>query len=164
MKPFKDLLKGGSSVHGIQMLVDASFPLVVWFSSRPLWLLQTKDLNTFILILSVILSVILTSASDEMILRYYQWVVFVLFLQAAMFHIPRIIWKHCEGGLMKMLVGDLTNPLMLINKEERMERVLFIKKYFKESTKSHGGYAINFFLCEILAFVNVIGQIYFTDK
>jgi len=96
--------------------------------------------------------------------RYYQWVVFVLFLQAAMFHIPRIIWKHCEGGLMKMLVGDLTNPLMLINKEERMERVMFIKKYFNESTKSHGGYAINFFLCEILAFVNVIGQIYFTDK
>ena len=46
--------------------------------------------------------------------KYYQWVVFVLFLQAAMFHLPRIIWKHSEGGLMKMLVGDLTNPIFLI--------------------------------------------------
>ena len=46
--------------------------------------------------------------------KYYQWVVFVLFLQAAMFHLPRIIWKHSEGGLMKMLVGDLTNPVFLI--------------------------------------------------
>ena len=41
---------------------------------------------------------------------------------------------------------------------------LGIKKYFKESTKSHGGYAINFFLCEILALINVVGQIYFTDR
>merc|ERR1719264_1051930 len=80
-----------------------------------------------------------------------------------MFHLPRIIWKHSEGGLMKMLVGELTNPLMLINKEERMDRVSFIKTYFKNTTKSHGGYAINFFLCEILALVNVIGQMYFTD-
>jgi len=96
--------------------------------------------------------------------KYYQWVVFVLFLQASMFYIPRVVWKHSEGGLMKMLVGDLTDPLMLINKEDRTSRVLFIKKYFKESTKSHAGYAIKFFLCEVLALVNVLGQIYFTDK
>jgi len=96
--------------------------------------------------------------------KYYQWVVFVLFLQAASFYIPRVVWKHSEGGLMKMLVGDLTDPLMLINKEDRTSRVLFIKKYFQESTKSHAGYAIKFFLCEVLALVNVVGQIYFTDK
>jgi len=95
--------------------------------------------------------------------KYYQWVVFVLFLQAAMFHIPRLVWKHCEGGLMKMLVGDLTDPLMLINKADRTSRVEFIKTYFQESMKSHAGYAVKFFLCEVLALVNVIGQIYFTD-
>ena len=51
MKLFKDLLKGGSSMHVIQMLVDTGFPLVVWFSIHLLWLLQTKELDTFILIL-----------------------------------------------------------------------------------------------------------------
>lgn len=95
--------------------------------------------------------------------KYYQWVVFMLFLQAGMFHLPRIIWKHSEGGLMKLLVQDLTNPLFIVNKSERQDRVTFIKKYFKETTKTHGGYAINFFLCEILSLINVIGQIYFTD-
>jgi len=95
--------------------------------------------------------------------KYYQWVVFVLFLQAAMFHLPRILWKHSEGGLMKMLVGDLTNPMMLINKSDRHDRIAFIKKYFKETTKKHGSYAIHFFLCEILCLVNVIGQMYFTN-
>merc|ERR1719166_459533 len=62
-----------------------------------------------------------------------------------------------------MLVGDLTDPLMLINKADRTSRVEFIKTYFQESMKSHAGYAVKFFLCEVLALVNVIGQIYFTD-
>merc|ERR1719179_23527 len=39
-----------------------------------------------------------------------------------------------------------------------------IKMYFKEDLRTHGGYAINFFLCELLNLVNVIGQIYFTDR
>ena len=115
----------------------------------------------------------------------------VLMFQAAMFHLPRILWKHSEGGLMKMLVGDLTDPMMLIRvtflvmitiiftffpilkvtfnmilsqKSDRGDRIQFIKKYFKETTKTHGGYAAKFFLCEVLCFVNVIGQMYLTDK
>jgi hypothetical protein len=96
--------------------------------------------------------------------KYYQWVVFVLFLQAACFHLPRLIWKHSEGGLMKMLVGDLTDPMMIINKEKRVDRIKFIKKYFKESMKSHGPYALKFFFCEFLCLLNVIGQMYFTDR
>merc|ERR1712109_347218 len=94
----------------------------------------------------------------------YQWVVFVLFLQAACFHLPRLIWKHSEGGLMKMLVGNLTDPMMIINKGDRSDRIQFIKKYFKESMKSHGPYAMKFFFCEFLCLVNVIGQMYFTDR
>merc|ERR1719315_529866 len=81
-----------------------------------------------------------------------------------MFHLPRIIWKHNEGGLMKMLVGELTDPMMLIRKDERQDRVKFIAKYFKETPKTHGMYAFKFFFCEILCFINVIGQMYFTDR
>ena len=81
-----------------------------------------------------------------------------------MFYVPRIIWKHAEGGLMKTLVGDLTNPLIPYQPEERIAQVMNIKMYFKEDLRTHGGYAINFFLCELLNLVNVIGQIYFTDR
>ena len=56
----------------------------------------------------------LEPGEDVVYHKYYQWVVFVLFIQAVMFHIPRIIWKHAEGGLMKNLVGDLTNPVLII--------------------------------------------------
>jgi len=96
--------------------------------------------------------------------RYYQWVIFFFFVQAMMFYLPRIIWKHTEGGLMKNLVGDLTNPLMPYKEEERVSQVKFIRKYFNDDLRTHGGYAINFFLCEILTFINVIGQIFFTDR
>ena len=33
---------------------------------------------------------------------YYQWVPFVLFLQAIMFYIPHIIFKAVEGGKVKV--------------------------------------------------------------
>ena len=52
----------------------------------------------------------------------------------------------------------------MIQREERLQQVVAIKKYFMEDLRSHGGYAINFFLCELAALINVIGQIYFTDK
>jgi len=96
--------------------------------------------------------------------KYYQWVIFFFFVQAMMFYIPRIFWKHAEGGLMKTLVGDLTNPLIPYKEEERVSQVKFIRKYFNDDLRTHGAYAINFFLCEILTFINVIGQIFFTDR
>jgi len=104
-------------------------------------------------------------AGEEVVYhKYYQWVVFVLFLQALCFHIPRLIWKNSEGGIVKMLVGDLTDPMYIVEKGERKDRVDLIVKYFKENTKGHGGYALNYFLCEISCLVNVIGQIYLTDR
>ena len=39
-----------------------------------------------------------------------------------------------------------------------------IKRYFKEDLRTHGGYAFNFFFCELLTLINVVGQIYFTDR
>merc|ERR1711997_1100383 len=53
---------------------------------------------------------------------------------------------------------------MIINKGDRADRIAFIKKYFKESMKSHGPYAMKFFFCELLCLINVIGQMYFTDR
>lgn len=96
--------------------------------------------------------------------KYYQWVVFVLFLQALCFHIPRMIWKHSEGGIVKMLVGDLVDPMYIVNPGDRKDRVDLIVKYFKESTMGHGVYAFKFFACELFCLVNVIAQVYITDR
>ncbi|XP_026479598.1 innexin inx1-like [Ctenocephalides felis] len=49
------------------------------------------------------------SREDEEIIRhaYYQWVPFVLFLQALMFYLPHYVWKQAEGGRMKAFVNAL---------------------------------------------------------
>ena len=38
---------------------------------------------------------------------YYQWVCFVLFMQSAIFYLPRYLWKTAEGGKVRLLVQGL---------------------------------------------------------
>ena len=66
-----------------------------------------------------------------------------------------MIWKHSEGGIVKMLVGDLVDPMYIVNPGDRKDRVDLIVKYFKESTMGHGVYAFKFFACEV-RFQNII--------
>jgi len=93
--------------------------------------------------------------------KYYQWVAFVLFLQAAFFYIPKYIWDTSEGGKVKMLVGDLQNPM--IGADDKKEQIGTIVKYLMLNRGMHGSYALRFFGCELLAFINCIVQIFFTD-
>lgn len=93
---------------------------------------------------------------------YYQWVCFVLFLQAAMFYVPRWLWKTWEGNRLKDISLDLSNPIL--TKEKRDEKVKMLTQYLYDHLNQHNVYALQFFLCEFLNFVNVIGQIYFTNR
>ena len=51
-----------------------------------------------------------------------------------------------------------------LQKDERMDQVMKIRKYFKDGGRTHGGYAMHYFLCEVLALINILGQIYLTDR
>jgi len=93
--------------------------------------------------------------------KYYQWVAFVLFLQAAMFYIPRYLWDSSEGGKIKMLVQGLQDPM--ISADDKKGQIETIVTYFGLNRGAHGMYALRFFGVELLNFVHVIVQIYFTD-
>lgn len=60
-----------------------------------------------------------------------------------------------------MLVGGLMEPMIDGGKKE--DQITLIVNYFRMHRGTHSLYAVRFFLCEILNFVNVIGQIYFID-
>lgn len=95
--------------------------------------------------------------------KYYQWVVFVLTFQAMMFYAPRVIWKSSEGGVMKMLTGGLNDVFAYLDTDNRKDGVEKIAKYWDQDVH-RGKYFLKFTICEILNFVNVVGQIYLTDR
>jgi len=101
---------------------------------------------------------------DPVYHKYYQWVCYVLFLQAGLFYFPRLIWKAYEGGRLRMLVEGMFEPRMMINKDERSEKIGTIVKYFRENRGGHTFYFLRFLMCEVLNFVNVIGQMFLMDK
>jgi len=93
--------------------------------------------------------------------KYYQWVCFVLFFQAMFFYLPRYMWKTWEGGRIKMLVLDLNCPI--ISEDCKADRKKLLIDYFATNLHTQNFYAVRFFLCEFLNFVNVIAQIFFMD-
>lgn len=100
---------------------------------------------------------------DEVIVhQYYQWVCFVLFLQALMFYLPHYLWKSWESGRMKALTADLEGPL--VNDELKTNRVAALNAYFKNSLNHHFFYVARYSLCEALNFINVIGQMFITNR
>lgn len=65
--------------------------------------------------------------------KYYQWVCFVLFLQAIMFYIPRYLWKMWEGRRLRSLVLELDNPIM--TDEARDEQIDLVVDYFRSNLR-----------------------------
>lgn len=59
---------------------------------------------------------------------YYQWVPFVLFLQAISFYLPHLFWRSWEGGRIKNLVIGLQG-ILLTNFLEREEDLTINKTY-----------------------------------
>jgi len=93
--------------------------------------------------------------------KYYQWVCFTLFFQALLFYIPRFLWKNWEAGKCKMLVQDMNVPI--VEPDVKADRIKALVEYFGSNRNNHQFYAYKFYFCEILNFINVVGQIFFMD-
>lgn len=93
---------------------------------------------------------------------YYQWVCFVLFMQAVMFYIPRYLWKMWENGRMRAIMLGLNSPVPAPGKKDENRQIL--ADYLVENLGNNSFYAFEFFVCEVLNFVNVVGQMYLMDK
>ena len=87
---------------------------------------------------------------------------FIVFpLQALLFYMPRYIWKTLEGGKVKKLVAELNSPI--VDEEVKKNRLNMMVSYFNLNLHNHNTYAIKYIACEVLNFINVIVQIYWTD-
>lgn len=100
-----------------------------------------------------------STGQDRVYHQYYQWVCFMLFLQALMFYIPHYIWKLWEGGRMKTLATGLEFTL-----GTEPEKIQDVVKYLKFTHGRNNWYLAKHVICELLNLCNVIGQMYFTNK
>ncbi|GAB6032213.1 hypothetical protein CHUAL_010855 [Chamberlinius hualienensis] len=91
--------------------------------------------------------------------QYYQWVCFVLFLQAVMFYVPHFLWKLWEGGKIRALSSGLEFAIGI-----EPAKIVDVVKYLKSTFGRNNMYLFKYAICELLNLGNVIGQIYFTDK
>jgi len=60
-----------------------------------------------------------------------------------------------------MLVQDMNVPI--IDADTKKDRINLLCDYFYINRDNHSFYAMRFFFCELLNFVNIVGQIFFMD-
>lgn len=93
--------------------------------------------------------------------NYYQWVVFFLCFQAALFYFPKLVWNNVEGGLMKSISSGLNTTLY--REEDVGDRKSVVLDYIVTHIRMHNGYVFKYWLCELFCLVNVILQMYLID-
>lgn len=86
----------------------------------------------------------------------------MLLLQAAFFFAPRFLWKNLfEEGRVRELVDGLQSHIQ--NEDDFEKKQQKIIEYVMRNKGHHLMYAVKFFFCEVLNFMNVILQIWITD-
>jgi len=104
-----------------------------------------------------------TSDGNEIRHAWYQWVVFVLFLQALACYFPHFLWKSWEGGKLKLLLQDLGGQSLDTERETTHTRRHVIVNYIIRNIRTHNVYVYKFIFCEFLNLVNIIVQLYLMD-
>ncbi|XP_053207227.1 innexin inx2-like [Panonychus citri] len=100
-------------------------------------------------------------ATDMLIHKYYQWVWWVLFLQAMSFYVTRLIWKSWENGIVARLINNLNQTILQESKKK--EHSSFLVDFLSSRRGTFDHYAKKFLFCEILNLTHVIVQIIITD-
>ncbi|XP_055913506.1 innexin inx5-like [Eupeodes corollae] len=90
--------------------------------------------------------------SQRLYVRYYQWVVIILLIQAFVFYLPAFLWKKWEGGFISQLCDGFERKVLISDSANKERRAYLMQIFHPNYKQMHRSYAKNYFLCEILNF------------
>ena len=86
-----------------------------------------------------------------------------LAFQALTCYFPHFLWKHWEGGLLKLLLQDFSAVSIETDAESTKGKRHVIANYVTRNLRTHNVYVYKFIFCEFLNLVNIVGQMYLMD-
>lgn len=103
-----------------------------------------------------------TRGREVKVFAYYQWVGMVLFIQGLLFHLPYYLWKVWENGLIKAITGGLR--VAVLSDQEREKKKQIVVEYIHHHLGCHNRYAMKYFICEFICLINLLLQLWATNK
>ncbi|KAK4312375.1 hypothetical protein Pmani_016197 [Petrolisthes manimaculis] len=83
----------------------------------------------------------LAEEDDEIVYHaYYQWVPFMLVLQAVLFYLPHYLWKNLEGGIFSTIIAGLDK--MTMDENSRHKKHHLLAQYMIKHLHMHLNWAI----------------------
>ena len=74
-----------------------------------------------------------------------------------LFYIPRWLWKHWEGGKIHALLMDM--DIGLVAEVEKKQKKKMLLDYLQVNLRHHNYWFYKYFLCELLALANTVGEL-----
>uniref|UniRef100_A0A182N943 Innexin n=1 Tax=Anopheles dirus TaxID=7168 RepID=A0A182N943_9DIPT len=146
----------GTGTVSVSTMNDFCWIMGTYISSNPDFVLESTDL------VKISAKIGHIPESERSYQKYYQWVVFILALQACMFSLPNFLWKAWEAGRLQALCDGLTTPI--VPEQWKLSRKKKLIAYLVlECPRLYKTYLVRYCFCMVLNFCIVLLNIFLVN-